>query len=147
MKKTARLLFLFCISALIMPGCAQTHTPPITRVVTQVDISCERETLLLHRHYTDPQKMESVLLYLRLLKPIGTPQPPPEISDGALYEIILSLSDGSQRHYRQLDHRYFSKDAGPWMLIDPEQAAGLYFLMQKLPSDPAFARLLSLNTI
>ena len=146
MKKSVRLLILLCFSAIIMSGCIQNNAPH-TRVVTQVDISCQQETFQLHRHYTDPQKMEYVLLYLRLLKPMGKTDPLPDDLKRDLYEITLSMSDGTQRSYRQLAHRYLSKDAGPWRPIDPKQAAGLYFLMQKLPSDPAFARQLSLTTI
>ena len=146
MKKFVRLLILFCFSAVIMSGCVRKNAPH-TRVVTQVDISCRQENYALHRHYTDPQKMEYVLLYLRLLKPEGRADSPPALTSQDLYEIKISMSDGTQRNYRQLAHRYFRKDTGPWELIDPKQAAGLYFLMQKLPSDPAFARHLSLYTI
>ena len=139
MKKAIKLFTMFCFSVIIMSGCVKKNAPPPCKVVTQVDISCRQENLLLQRHYTDPEKMESVLLYLRLLKPMGQPEqmPPPQLGD--LYHITVSLSDGSKRNYLQMAHRYFSRDSRPWELIDPKQAAGLYFLMQKLPSDPAFA--------
>lgn len=149
MKKAIKVLILFCFSAIIMPGCVKNDSQikPSVRVVTQVDISCQKDNLLLQRHYTDPQKMEYVLLYLRLLKPGEKPDTLPQTQSDDLYQITVSLSDGSKRTYRQLAHRYFSRESRPWQLIDPKQAAGLYLLMQKLPSDPVFARTPSLYNI
>lgn len=137
MKKFLKLGFLFCFVGVIMSGCGNIDAPPtpLTRVVTRVDISCRREHMLIQRHYTDMEKMESVLLYLRLLKPMGKPGTDPDRIHKDVYEITVHLSDGNKRIYRQKAHRYFSANARPWKMIDPEQAAGLYTLMRKLPSD------------
>jgi hypothetical protein len=147
MKKAFKLFMLFWFSAIILSGCVKKDAPSLCRVVTQVDISCQQENLLLQRHYTDLEKMEYVLLYLRLLKTQGKPDEAPQTQIGDIYHITVSLSDGSKRSYLQMAHRYFSRDSRPWELIDPKQAAGLYYLMQKLPSDPAFARVPSLYNI
>ncbi|MBQ8359889.1 MAG: hypothetical protein IJX37_08330 [Oscillospiraceae bacterium] len=138
MKKAIKLFLLFCFSTIILSGCVANDTPqkPLCRVVTQVDISCRREHMLMQRHYTNPEKMEYVLLYLRLLKPLGKPDTDPEQIHKDVYEITVHLSDGSKRLYKQKAHRYFSRESRPWELIDPAQAAGLYRLMEKLPSDP-----------
>ncbi len=143
MKKIIKLLILFCFSAIIMSGCSANHaqTQPLTRVVTQVDISCRKENMLIQRHYTDSQKMEYVLLYLRLLKPFGKPDTDPDALEKDIYEITVSLSDGSRRIYRQKAHKYFSWDSRPWQMINPAQASGLYALMEHLPSDTVMARL------
>ena len=85
--------------------------------------------------------MEWVLIYLRLLKPLGKPDSDPDSLEKDIYEITVHLSDGSKRFYRQKAHRYFSKENRPWQSINPEYAAGLYSLMQHLPSDPVFAYL------
>lgn len=133
-----KLLIVLCLSATLLCGCGKKDPPPepLARVVTQVDISCQHGHTLIRRHYTDPDKMEYVLLYLRLLKPRGKPEQDPEQLEHAVFEITVHLSDGNKRHYRQKAHRYFSRDSRPWELIDPAQAAGLYRLMEKVPSDP-----------
>ena len=139
MKKMIRLLFVCCFLLFSLSGCIKNDTlqKPLCRVVTQVDISCQTEHMLIQRHYTHPEKMEYVLLYLRLLKPSGKPDVDPEQLDKAVYHITVSLSDGTKRLYRQKAHQYFSKDSRTWEKIDPEKAAGLYRLMEKIPSDPA----------
>ena len=81
--------------------------------------------------------MQSVLLYLRLLKPFGKPDTDPELVAAPVFEITVQLSDGQRHIYRQKDHRYFSKNALPWENIDPARASGLYALMRHYPSDPA----------
>lgn len=143
MKKAFKLFVLFCFSAVIMSGCGidNTQPKPLTRVVTQVDISCKKENMLIQRHYTDSQKMEYVLLYLRLLKPFGKPDTDPDQLDKDVYEITVSLSDGTKRIYRQKAHKYFSWDSRPWQQISPAKASGLYALMQHLPSDTVMAYL------
>ena len=79
--------------------------------------------------------MEYVLLYLRLLEPTGKPETDPDALADAVFEINVTLSDGSRQVYRQKAHRYLSLNGGPWKTIDPEQAAGLYRLIAKVPSD------------
>lgn len=137
MKKAMKIFLICCLSVTIMCGCGVNNVlpEPLCRVVTQVDISCQTEHMLIQRHYTHPDKMEYVLLYLRLLKPLGKPDTDPEQINKDVYEITVHLSDGSKKLYRQKAHRYFSRESRPWETIDPAQAAGLYQLMQKLPSD------------
>ena len=120
---------------LILCGCQRTPQAPVSHLVTGVDIACQKEDVLISRHYTRSPKMEYVILYLRLLEPVGTPEINPEILTDPVYCITVHFSDGSQQVYRQKDHRYLSVDGGPWQSIDPGQAAGLYRLMEKLPSD------------
>lgn len=140
MKKTVKLFLLLCFSAIIMPACAKTDTPPqpLCRVVTQVDVLCRRKQMLLQRHYIDNRKMESVLLYLRLLEPKDLPDVEPDLSGDDIYQITISLSDGQKRVYRQKSHRYFSADFSPWKAIDPGKAYQLYTLLRQLPGDPVF---------
>jgi hypothetical protein len=97
--------------------------------------------MLIQRHYTDSQKMEYVLLYLRLLKPFGKPDTDPDQLDKDVYQITVHLSDGDRRIYRQKAHKYFSWDSRPWQKIDPAQASGLYALMEHLPSDTVMAQI------
>ena len=137
MKKLCKLFILLCFCSTILSGCRKNETKPLCRTVTAVDISCQQEDVLIQRHYTDSRKMEYVLLYLRLLEPIGTPDTDPDEVDADVYRITLQLSDGEEKIYRQKDHRYLSAGSQPWKSISPAQAAGLYQLMRSVPSDMA----------
>ena len=106
----------------------------VFRAVTHVDIITEHNRELIRRHYSTPEKMRPVLLYLRLLKPYGKPVEVDEAA-GDVYLISISLSDGTRHYYRQASHKYLSKENGPWKSIDPGQAAQLYNILRKLPSD------------
>ena len=145
MKKVVNLFFLFCFVWIIMSGCENSYAKNASthRVVTQVDITCQHKDLLIKRHYTDSKKMESVLIYLRLLTPLTEPITDADKINADIYEITVRLSDGAQRIYRQKAHRYISKDFRAWKNVDPAHAAQLYALMRYYPSDmdvSAFAR-------
>lgn len=136
MKKNLKLFLLFFFTAFIVSGCRANNTPvPLCRVVTGVDISCRQEHMLIRRHYTDHKKMQSVLLYLRLLDTQTASGVDPARIHDDVYEITVHLSDGNQHVYRQAAHRYFRRGSQPWQVIDPAQAAQLYSLMRQFPSD------------
>lgn len=135
MKRWIVFLMFLCFFA--FPGCHAKPLPPqpLCRVVTRIDITCQQQDVRIHRRYTDFQKMQWVLIYLRLAEPKYTPQPKAQ-QLGDIYEIRLLFSDASTRIYRQTSHRYLSLDGRPWQAIEPSYAAGLYALMRALPSDP-----------
>ena len=86
-------------------------------------------------NYTDPDKIESILLYLRHLKRKGTAQVDPERVEGDHYEILLHYSNGERRVYYQHADQYLSQDYKPWERINPEQAKNLLPLLKSMPSD------------
>ena len=137
MKKAVKTFVLFCFFAIIMSGCGDHDTQVKTsdHIVTQVDVLCQQEHIRIQRHYTNNEKMESVLLYLRLLNPQGTPDANPNLLEKDVYEITVHLSGGKKRVYRQTAHRYFSKDFQAWEMIEPGKAFELYHILQKFPSD------------
>lgn len=134
MKKKFSLFVMLCVAVTAMCGC-QNKSRPLCRVVTQVDITCDHEGIPIHRHYTETEKMEAVLLYLRLLRPGGQPVTDPDTVNADIYEITVSLSDGQQRVYRQKDHRYFREALSGWQNIAPDRASRLYTLMRHYQSD------------
>ena len=137
MKKRLIFLTAFIFLVIIITYSNAVHTPPaLTRVVTHVDITSQQEQVPVHRHYNTPEKVESVLLYLRLLRPLYNPEIDPETVSGDVYEITLHYSDGQSRTYRQKAHRFISMDRRPWQTVDPKYAAGLYELLRYYPSDP-----------
>ena len=136
MKKSSKILVFICILGALLPGCGKAaNKKPVYRVVTGVDISFQHEDSLLSRHYTDNEKVESVLMYLRLLKPLVKPSDFAELSGNDIYRITLHLSDGVDKDFYQAQHRYLIRPDNSWSLIDPGQASELYRLMRHYPSD------------
>lgn len=134
MKKYS-ILFIFVLICLL-PGCNRSHLPaPLCRVVTQVDVFSSREDVPHLRSYTSTGKVEAVLLYLRLLKPLYPAGADADSISGDVFTIRLQFSDGTYRLYRQKSHRYIARDDGPWLTLEPEVAADLYRLLRSLPSD------------
>ena len=133
MNKTFKIWILSVICFFCLSGCGRKSTSAY-RAVTAVDISFRYEDMLLQRHYTQNDKMESVLLYLRLLKPLQkVAVPDDDMQD--VYNITVRFSDGTARHYQQKAHRFVCRRENVWERIDPAQAAQLYALMRHYPSD------------
>ena len=139
MKKFSFIFCSFLLLFCILSGCgrryAAGYSPTSPRIVTKVDVLCIRENISIERSYTHPKKMETILIYLRLLQPLGKADTDPEGILGDRYEICLNFSDGRQRIYRQRANTYLSKDFQPWYRVDPEHAGVLYSILQDMPSD------------
>lgn len=133
MKRKLICFFMF-FAACCLWGC-RAQQRVLCRFVTRVDITCDHDGTPIIRSYTDEDKMEAVLLYLRLLRTGKPPAADPDLIPADIYEITVTLSDGQQRLYAQKDHRYFRKGNDAWMSIPPEQASGLYALMRHYESD------------
>ena len=103
------------------------------RVVTQVQVQYSRKDDTIHRVYTKPASMQSVLTYLRILDPYGPAVP--EDSYDSTCQITLGYSDGSDSVYYQLGNRYIRRDDGGWEYIDKSRATLLYPMLLLLPSD------------
>lgn len=135
MKKRRLGVFLALI-VLILPGC-RYYNPPASslRLVTQIDVTCQYGQAQLNRRYTASDKMELVLLYLRLLQRGSATDTDPEQLSGIHYKIVLHYADGKQRIYHQQSDRYLSENFKPWVQIDPEYAQKLMWLLLETPSD------------
>lgn len=134
MKKKKCIFLITCLWALALFGCRSTPRVQC-RYVTAVDITCDHGDAPIRRHYTDTEKMEAVLIYLRLLQPGGAPAKDPDAVDADVYEITVSLSDGHHRVYQQKDHRFFRNLTGGWQTVSPGHCHGLYTLMRNYESD------------
>ena len=134
LRKNGLLLFAVLF---LLAGCSRKEpTPhPDTRVVTRIEVTCRNEDTTMERSYTDPQKIRFILNYLRLLKFCGAADTDPERITGDDNRIVLQLSDGHQRIYRQRAYRYLSVDCRPWFKVDPEHAATLLPYLQETASD------------
>lgn len=118
-----------------MCGCGLLHSAKPPRVVTSVDVSCHQKKREIDRHYESFEKMEAVLLYIRLADKGRPPAENPEVLDADTWQICVNLSDGQQHIYKQKDHRYFYRPQLGWRTLRPEHAAKLYSLLRQYPSD------------
>jgi len=127
MKRMLVVLIAICLFS----GCGARKD--VCRVVTGVQVDYKRQDGTIHREYTSPASMQSVLTYLRILKPYG-----PVIPEGNAdteCRITLHFSHGPDSVYLQQGQRYLQKDGGDWEHIDPSRASLLYPLLLLLPSD------------
>lgn len=124
------ILFL-CLS---VAGCGR-KPPAQIRVVTQVDVVYDYGYGQIQRHYTQPQKIQLVLNYLRLQENLGPADMDPERVKGSAFRIDVRLSDGTGRVYYQRCGRYLSKEYHSWQKIDPKQAALFSQMLQRTPTD------------
>lgn len=118
---------------LTFSGCENRGETPVYRVVTGVQVDYTRQGDTIHREYTKPASMQSILTYLRILKPYG-PVYPDENRD-IMCKIVLHYSQGPDSVYIQQGQRFLQKDGGSWENIDPSRASLLYPMLLLLPSD------------
>ena len=123
----------------LLAGCCRAipeaqHTP--YRVVTQIRIIYQNGNSTAERSISTPDKLQSILDYLRQIDPYGTPLENPNEVSGSKFHITVLYSDGTSRLYKQHADRYMSIDDGPWKRIDPEKASELSRLLDTMTSDP-----------
>ena len=125
--------------ALLLWGCSAhpsgESSDPQCRIVTKVTVTYEDSSTTAHMLYTNAQKMQSILNYLRLIDPYGTPQENPDYVEGSTFRIVLSYSDGCEKSYLQKADQFMKVDGGQWKRIDPERAAELGPLLGRMESD------------
>ena len=134
LKRSAACVLLI---ALLIMGCSNVNqeTPGQPNLVTGITAVCRKGAMELRRSYANPEKVRSVLNYLRLLKTYGPPETDPSAAEGQHIQITLTFSDGSQKIYDQWADQYLRSDGGPWQLISPEQGQELYLLLGMMESD------------
>lgn len=128
MKRIAMVL----IFGLLLGGCT-SRAEPVARVVTGVQVEYQQQGNTLLRTYTKQESIQSVLTYLRMIRPFG-----PVIPEGT-QEITclftLRYSHGPDSVIVQHGHDYLRRNDGDWEQIDQTQAQLLYPLLLLLPSD------------
>lgn len=126
-----RLAFIL-IFIILLGGCA-ARKEPVYRVVTGVEVQYRQQGATIARTYHKSASMQSILTYLRILKPYGPVMP--EGSDDTTCQITLHYSHGPDSVYIQQGQRYLQKDGGDWQTVDSDRASLLYPLLLLLPSD------------
>lgn len=127
----------FLLVCVLFSGCKEKTNLPETPLVfvTQVHIDYQYRQSHLQRRYTDSDKMDVILYYLYDLSPHGQPEEDPEQIQGDSCKITVTMSDGSQRVYRQVAGQYLSVDSRPWQKISEMKGNVLYHLVNHIESD------------
>ena len=120
----------------LLSGCTRKQTPASFPLVTEITVQYENGPIQGQLSYTDDEKMQLILTYLRLLKPYGQPTEDPESAEGTLFEISLHYADGGSAVYRQKADRYLKSGEEPWLCIPPQKATELSVLLGYLEEDP-----------
>ena len=119
----------------LLSGCAQKEAASSFPLVTEISVHYENGPVQGQLSYTDDEKMQLILTYLRLLRPYGQPTEDPETAEGTLFEISLHYADGGTSVYRQKADRYLKSGEKPWLCISPQKATELSLLLGYLEED------------
>lgn len=120
---------------LLLSGCTREDPPSSFPLVTEITVHYENGPIHGELRYTEDEKMQQILTYLRLLNPYGQPQEDPETAEGTLFQIILTHSGGGSSVYQQKADRYLKTGQEPWLCIPPQKALELSLLLGYLESD------------
>lgn len=126
-------LAIFLILAIFLGGCARSKENTTYRVVTGVEVEYRQADNTILRSYNKPVSMQSILTYIRILKPYGPVNPAGE--PDSFCRITLHYSTGPDSVYIQQGQQYLQKDGGDWESVDTSRASLLYPLLLLLPSD------------
>lgn len=141
MKKKKRgfcRLFAAVCMAVFVQGCSggeALSSMPDCRVVEGVRVYYECGGIRLERVYLAPEKIRSILNYLRVIDPYGPPEEDPEKADGSSFRIELHYSDGCSNTYLQKGDRFMKTDGGDWKRIDPKRARELSRILGTMEAD------------
>lgn len=131
LKITVAVLLCLCLC-----GCSMGQiTPSYPKLVTKITITETRDEMAVTHLYTNAQKMESILNYLRLLDPYPPVNISPDTFRADFYEITLHLSDNTKTVYRQLHDQYLQMNNGSWNRINSSTGSQLPDLLSFLSTD------------
>ena len=132
-----KIFVMLLMTAVILCGCTQidAQKPGRPRVVERITASYRSSAVLLEREYTDGEKLDAVLTYLRRLDPndiIDDNAGETEKSDA---RIILHYSDSTTKEYRIYGNQYLQINDGKWQSIKAERGQELPLLLGMMESD------------
>jgi len=129
---------------LLLSGCSRKESQTSFPLVTEITVHYENGPIHGQLHYSEDDKMQLILTYLRLLNPYGQPPEDPETTDGTLFQITLTHADGGVTTYQQKADRYLKSGEEPWLCIPSQKAVELSLLLGYLEDD---ATATSLNIV
>ena len=122
----------------LLSGCRQSQpaeTMPNSRIVKKVSASYSMGKLELQRSYIQDEKIRTVLMYLRLLKPKDGAAVDPERLEDSSGEIAVEYADGRRNVYYLRGDSFLSFNGHKWQSIDPNQGKWLRPLLESIPGD------------
>lgn len=130
-------IILFFLFLLFPAGCGNKQRPVAasSRIVTGIDVYCQKPHGQLKRHYRQPEKIKAVLHYIRLLNPNGPTPVSQEAMQGDFYEIVVHLHDGGMRIHRQRADTFAALHRRYWGRIDRSLGMQLARILALLPGD------------
>ena len=126
-------LLIFFIS--MIPAQKATAEPVSCRYVTRAEVLFQHDRWEEIRLYLKPEKISSLLTWLRLTKPQAGLSVDQQPESDHRYRITLHYSDGSQCICRLYGYSLLSRDDQVWQAVLPVHAQLLYPLFYYLPSD------------
>lgn len=120
---------------LLLSGCSRKESQSSFPLVTKITVRYENGPIHGQLHYSEDDKMQLILTYLRLLNPYGQPPEDPETTDGTLFQITLTHADGGVTTYQQKADRYLKSGEEPWLCIPSQKAVELSLLLGYLEDD------------
>ncbi len=106
-----------------------------SQVVRSITVTSQEPGGPFLRYYEDPVKMQRVLLHIRTLGPLFSPDLDPEPLLAPTICITLTCADGTRKVYRQKAERYFRSGDTAWQQMPPEKGNSLLQILQETPSD------------
>lgn len=139
--KREKLIGCLLTLALLLGGCGsfgeqdapQTSQVP-GRMVTDIEIAVTPSDESMVRHYTDIEKMSSILRFLRDMDTDELPEETPRLDDGqTYYTITATYANGTSRVYCLLSHQYLRVNQEQWHQISTEDATELIQYIRATP--------------
>ena len=132
-RKWAVLALVLCC---LLNGCAAKRvTQNTVRVVTQISVTAAHNNEIIQKVFNKPEKMETILNYLRLLDPYLPSKYEAETFRSDAFEIIVRYSDGNHTTYHQIYHDYLKTDSGAWLRINSAYGSKLLSILENMPTD------------
>lgn len=121
------------ITFLTLAGSISPANAPCA-VVTEISIHWTQNGHTSYRIYTEPEKVDTLLLCLRAVE-TDTGSAAPESPIDADCTFHIRLSDGSTKRNRLCGTQYDRDHDGSWERIKPESALRLYLYIASTPDD------------
>lgn len=128
------------VMSVLLSGCGAPSVPQY-RVVEKITVTVSHNAQIREYAYTQPEKMQSILLYLRRMQTYAPEAIAPETFRSDAFRIILHRSDGTQTVYHQIADGFLQKDGGDWEKVDARHASSLLRLLELLNGPQTEARI------
>lgn len=119
------------VMSVLLSGWGASDDPGY-RVVERITVTVSHNAQIREYQYTQPEQMQSILLYLRRMRLYAPANIAPETFRGDAFRFILHRSDGTQVIYHQIADGFLQKDGGAWQKVDERHAASLLRLLETL---------------